>query len=124
MRQRVHPHLPALQVAWRHADQIQSTQTWELVQDFHIELDPIAQRLLAGDSYQGLPEVLDDVEDACSTAAQHFSDAQVGPTMLCYMCALVSACMPPAHSASQVGQASHVVPCSYLVSATCLVLGM
>ncbi len=88
VRQRAHTPSPALQVAWRHADQIQSTQTWELVKDFHIELDPIAQRLLAGDSYQGIQEMLEDVEDACSTAAQHFSDAQVGQTMLCHACAL------------------------------------
>ena len=112
VRQRTHSHLSALQVAWRHADQIQSTQTWELVKDFRIELDPIAQRLLAGDSYQGIPEVLDDVEDACSTAAQHFSDAQVGPTIVV------------AHSASLVGQVTHDVPCSCLASPTCLVLGM
>ena len=120
----MHTHLPALQVAWRHADQIQSTQTWELVKDFHIELDPIAQRLLAGDSYQGVPEVLEDVEDACATAAQHYSDVQVGQTMLYQASALVSTVMPAVHSVSQVGHATHDVTCSCDASVTCPVLGM
>ena len=101
----MHTHLPALQVAWRHADHIQSTQTWELVKEFHIELEPIAQRLLAGDSYLGVPEVLEDVEDACATAAQHFSDAQVGQTMLYQASALVSAVMPPVQCLS--GESGH-----------------